>query len=63
MRGRRLPGHFYWAEHTGYAARRTTIVRANLDGSAVNNQFITGIKGHMRRPRRRVIRPDSDGVG
>jgi hypothetical protein len=38
-------GHIYWGEWTGCFADdpSTTIGRANLDGSAVNNQFITGI--------------------
>jgi hypothetical protein len=44
MRCRRLPGHIYWGQSTGDSAHpSTTIGRANLDGSAVNDQFITGI--------------------
>ena len=44
MQCRRYQGHIYWTEGTGGDAHpRTTIGRANLNGSAVNNQFITGI--------------------
>jgi hypothetical protein len=37
-------GHIYWAQTTGrFAHPSTTIGRANLNGSAINNQFATGI--------------------
>ena len=38
-------GHVYWAQTTGrFAHPSTTIGRANLNGSAVNNEFATGIQ-------------------
>jgi len=37
-------GHIYWGQWKGgFAHPSTTIGRANLDGSAVNNHFVTGI--------------------
>ena len=39
-------GHIYWGQSTGGSAHpSTTIGRANVDGSAVNTQFITGVHG------------------
>ncbi|HEX2302137.1 MAG TPA: hypothetical protein VHH57_00820 [Gaiella sp.] len=64
LRCRRLPGsHLLGQNKGGFAHPSTTIGRANLNGSAVNNQFMTGHPRHIRRPRHRVIRAYSDGVG